>query len=92
MRQNRLFLFFNGKGRGNMGTTQTRQAKINKIRRMLEKAGEKDRGISKDQLIAVMMMEGTSKKNIQEIIQSFIDIGEAEEKFVEGEIKIFLSK
>ena len=56
---------------------------------MLIKASEKEKGISKDRLIAIMMMDGSSKKNIEEIINSFIDIGEAKEKISEGELTIF---
>lgn len=50
----------------------------------MEKA--KGKGIAKKKLIALMMMDGNSARNINEIIQSFIDFGEIKEKEEEGEV------
>jgi len=66
-----------------MGTEETRRNKIEKMRNILIKG--KDKGILEKKLIAIMMMDGHSKRNIKEIIQSFIDLGEIKITEREGE-------
>lgn len=77
---------------GKMGTIKTRKIKIEKIRNILVKAQEKEKGIEKDKLIAIMMMDGCSRNNVVEIIKSFIDLGEAVEKIEDEVCNLYYAK
>lgn len=66
-----------------MGTKQTRLAKIARIRKLIKEA-QAIEAIEKKRLIAKLVLEGSSKRTISELVQVFIDSGEVKE--IEGKL------
>ena len=66
-----------------MGTAHTLKAKILKIRGTLKSAAGLE--VSKKKLIAIMMLDGSTKRSATELIQAFIDSDEFIESVKDGE-------